>query len=161
MSNPLAESPSGSTIQQPPLHVLRWHDPLIDRLGHDPRSRYVERFWLGILGPSTTLVLRVFADALDETAVWPISISQTLPPRSVSVTEAGATARSPGRFSGRSGSGPPDQPVPTRSRYDIVSLPSTAARSSACRSPSRLSTSTSTNSRSLPVRLVRGHAAWR
>lgn len=66
MSNPLAESPSGSTIQQPPLHVLRWHDPLIDRLGHDPRSRYVERFWLGILGPSTTLVLRVFADALDE-----------------------------------------------------------------------------------------------
>lgn len=30
MSNPLAESPSGSTIQQPPLHALRWHDPLID-----------------------------------------------------------------------------------------------------------------------------------
>ena len=46
--------------------MLRWHDPLIDRLGHDPRSRYVERFWLGILGPSTTLVLREFADALDE-----------------------------------------------------------------------------------------------
>ena len=66
MSHPLDESPTGSTIQQPPLHVLRWHDPLIDRLGHDPRSRYVERFWLGILGPSTTLVLRVFADALDE-----------------------------------------------------------------------------------------------
>ena len=54
MSNPLAESPSGSTVQQPTLHVLRWHDSLIDRLGHDSRSRYVERFWLGILGPSTT-----------------------------------------------------------------------------------------------------------
>ena len=65
MSDPLAESPSGSTIQQPPLHVLRWHDPLIDRLGHDPRSRYVERLWLEILGPSTTLVLRVLADALE------------------------------------------------------------------------------------------------
>ncbi len=66
MSNPLAESPSDSTIPQPLLHVLRWHDPLIDRLGHDPRSRYIERFWLGVLGPSTTLLLRVFADAHDE-----------------------------------------------------------------------------------------------
>lgn len=66
MSNPLAESPSDPIVQQPPLHVLRWHDPLIDQLGHDPRSRYVERFWLGILGPSTTLLVRVLADALDE-----------------------------------------------------------------------------------------------
>ena len=48
-----------------PLHVLRWHDPLIDQLGHDPRSRYVETFWLGVLGPSTTLLLRHLADALD------------------------------------------------------------------------------------------------
>jgi len=54
MSNPLVESPSDTTVPQPPLHALRWHDPLIDRLGHDPRTRYVERFWLGILGPSTT-----------------------------------------------------------------------------------------------------------
>ncbi|MEO0493528.1 MAG: hypothetical protein AAF081_08945 [Actinomycetota bacterium] len=66
MSNPLAEHPTDPPIDQPPLHVLRWHDPLIDQLGHDPRSRYVERFWLGILGPSTTLLLRVWADALDE-----------------------------------------------------------------------------------------------
>lgn len=66
MSNPLAESPSGTTVPQPPLHALRWHDPLIDRLGHDPHSRYVEWFWLGIIGPSTTVLLRVFDDALDE-----------------------------------------------------------------------------------------------
>ena len=161
MSNPLAESPSGSTIQQPPLHVLRWHDPLIDRLGHDPRSRYVERFWLGILGPSTTLVLRVLADALDEHGGVAHLDLADVAARLVSVTEAGATARSPVRFSGRSGSGQPNQPAPTRSRYAIVSLPSTAARSSACLPPSRLSTSTSTSSRSLPIRLVCGHAAWR
>ena len=59
MSNPLAESPSGSTVQQPRSTCCAGTTPLIDRLGHDPRSRYVERFWLGILGPSTTLVLRV------------------------------------------------------------------------------------------------------
>lgn len=65
MSNHLAEAPSDPPVDQPPLHVVRWHDPLIDQLGHDPRSRYVERFWLGILGPSTTLLLRRLADALD------------------------------------------------------------------------------------------------
>jgi len=47
------------------LHIRRWHDPLIDELGHDARSRYVERFWLGILGPSTTLLLRALTDELD------------------------------------------------------------------------------------------------
>ena len=41
------------------LHIRRWHDPLIDELGHDARSRYVERFWLGILGPSTCSISAV------------------------------------------------------------------------------------------------------
>ena len=36
---------------RPSLHVLPWVDPVIDQVGYDPRSRYVERFWLGILGP--------------------------------------------------------------------------------------------------------------
>jgi hypothetical protein len=45
----LADVPS-ATI----LPVRPWPDPVIDALGHDPRSAYVERFWLGILGPSTT-----------------------------------------------------------------------------------------------------------
>ena len=40
-----AESPNDS------LHISVWVDPLVDRLGHDPRSTYVEQFWLGILGP--------------------------------------------------------------------------------------------------------------
>jgi hypothetical protein len=33
------------------LPVRPWPDSVIDALGHDPRSAYVERFWLGILGP--------------------------------------------------------------------------------------------------------------
>ncbi len=40
------------------LHIVAWVDPLIDRLGHDARSSYVETFWLGVLGPSTTWFLR-------------------------------------------------------------------------------------------------------
>ena len=36
------------------LAVRPWPDPVIDALGHDPRSAYVEQYWLGILGPPTT-----------------------------------------------------------------------------------------------------------
>ena len=38
------------------LVVLPWADPVIDPIGHDPRSRYVELFWLGVLGPTATLL---------------------------------------------------------------------------------------------------------
>lgn len=47
------------------LVVEPWPDPVIDALGHDPRSSYVETFWLGILGPSTTWLLRRLAGALE------------------------------------------------------------------------------------------------
>jgi hypothetical protein len=40
------------------LTVRPLADPVIDALGHDPRSAYVETYWLGILGPSTTWLLR-------------------------------------------------------------------------------------------------------
>ena len=66
MPSSLSFPPSTDTPVLEFLHIERWSDPLIDRLGHDPRSRYVERFWLGILGPSTTLLLRLCADALDD-----------------------------------------------------------------------------------------------
>ena len=46
--------------------IEAWPDALIDRLGHDPRSAYVERFWLAILGPSTVLLMRHLAHELDE-----------------------------------------------------------------------------------------------
>jgi hypothetical protein len=47
------------------LHIRPWPDPVIDAVGHDPRSTYVERFWLGVLGPSTTWLLRRFAGGLE------------------------------------------------------------------------------------------------
>jgi len=40
------------------LRVEAWPDPVIDEVGHDPRSAYVETFWLPVLGPSTTWLLR-------------------------------------------------------------------------------------------------------
>jgi hypothetical protein len=47
------------------LRVTPWPDPLIDRLGLDPRSSYVETYWLGTLGPSTTWLLRRLAYGLE------------------------------------------------------------------------------------------------
>ena len=32
------------------LHVRAWPDEVLDQLGFDPRSAYVEDYWLGILG---------------------------------------------------------------------------------------------------------------
>lgn len=45
--------------------IVSWPDQLIDTVGHDPRSRYVETFWLSVLGPSTTWLLRHLVDELE------------------------------------------------------------------------------------------------
>ncbi|MEL6980968.1 MAG: hypothetical protein AAFO29_00945 [Actinomycetota bacterium] len=47
------------------LSVVGWPDPVLDQLGHDPRSGYVERFWLPILGPSCLLLVRRMAAELE------------------------------------------------------------------------------------------------
>ncbi|HZJ25560.1 MAG TPA: hypothetical protein VFF40_00850 [Acidimicrobiia bacterium] len=43
------------------IAVRPWPDPVIDTLGHDPRSIYVETFWLPTLGPTSLLLLRHLA----------------------------------------------------------------------------------------------------
>src|SRR5260370_32937424 len=53
------------TFECDTLTLRPWADEVIDSLGFDPRSVYVERFWLGILGPSTTWLLRRVASAFD------------------------------------------------------------------------------------------------
>src|SRR5688572_15704318 len=40
------------------LTVRPWVDEVIDAVGHEVRSPYVEQFWLGLLGPSSTWLLR-------------------------------------------------------------------------------------------------------
>ena len=50
----------------PTVRVIPWPDPVVEELGHDPRSAYVERYWLGVLGPTATWLVRRLADRLDE-----------------------------------------------------------------------------------------------
>ena len=40
------------------LMVVPWHDPVVDSVGYDVRSQYVELFWLNVLGPTATWILR-------------------------------------------------------------------------------------------------------
>lgn len=47
------------------VFIRPWPDPVIDEVGMDPRSTYVEQFWLGVLGPSTTWLLRRMAAGLE------------------------------------------------------------------------------------------------
>jgi len=47
------------------LRIVPWTDPVIDTLGHDPRSWYVEQFWLGIIGPTSTWLLRRIVAGFD------------------------------------------------------------------------------------------------
>jgi len=66
----------------PTLSISAWPDPIVDTLGHDPRSDYVERFWLPTLGPTTLLLLRRIASHLDRDpggcAVEAVELSQAL-----------------------------------------------------------------------------------
>jgi hypothetical protein len=59
-------SPAPPSVDPPPrLRIVPWLDPVADPHGLHPCSRYVELYWLGILGPSTTLLLRRLAYGLE------------------------------------------------------------------------------------------------
>ena len=47
------------------IYIRPWPDELVDPIGFDPRSAYVERFWLGLLGPSTTWLMRRLVAGFD------------------------------------------------------------------------------------------------
>lgn len=60
------------------VQIIPWQDPRVDRIGFDPRSEYVETFWLPILGPSTLLLLRNIAQRFDdEPEGFTLEIKQT------------------------------------------------------------------------------------
>jgi hypothetical protein len=48
------------------LRVTPWPDPVLDVLGHDPRSWYAETFWLPTLGPTSLLLMRHLADRFEQ-----------------------------------------------------------------------------------------------
>jgi hypothetical protein len=57
--------PDAPSFPIPLLHVRPWADPVIDEVGFDARSPYVERYWLAVLGPSATWLVRHLADRLE------------------------------------------------------------------------------------------------
>lgn len=50
----------------PTVEIHPWWDPGLAVDGFSLRSDYVERFWLGVIGPSVTLLLRRLARGMDE-----------------------------------------------------------------------------------------------
>ncbi len=59
-------APPPPTFPVPTLAVRPWPDPVIDAVGHDVRSAYVERFWLSVLGPSASWLLRRLVAGFDD-----------------------------------------------------------------------------------------------
>ena len=57
--------PSDAEPDLPPLLVVPWRDPVVEALGFDPRTAYVERFWLPLLGPTATWLMRRLAAEFD------------------------------------------------------------------------------------------------
>jgi len=47
------------------LRIVPWLDPVADPHGLHPCSRYVELYWLGVIGPSTTWLLRRLSYGLE------------------------------------------------------------------------------------------------
>lgn len=63
---PAEPTTSGPPPLPDPARITPWYDPLVDARGHDPRSAYVEQFWLSVLGPSAVWTMRMFAHRFDE-----------------------------------------------------------------------------------------------
>jgi hypothetical protein len=57
--------PGQGKAEEATLRVVRWVDPIADPHGVHPCSRYVELYWLGIIGPSTTWLLRRLSYGLE------------------------------------------------------------------------------------------------
>jgi hypothetical protein len=58
--------PTPPTFPIASLAVRPWPDAVIDAVGHDPRSPYVERYWLGVLGPTATWLMRRLVSGLED-----------------------------------------------------------------------------------------------
>ena len=64
---PCPDEPGRSSDElRPGLRVEPWPDPVIDEVGHDPRSSLRGDFLVPVLGPSTTWLLRHLTIRLEE-----------------------------------------------------------------------------------------------
>ena len=58
--------PSEIILTEPTLVIVPWYDEVVDAIGFDPRSPYCELFWLNVLGPTATWLIRRMVSGLDE-----------------------------------------------------------------------------------------------
>src|SRR5579872_6046585 len=74
-------SPTTSREGEPGERVVRvvpWTDRVVDALGYDPRSWYVETFWLSVLGPTGTWLVRRLVAGLDtESEGFDLDVEET------------------------------------------------------------------------------------
>ena len=69
------------------LWIEPWRDLVTEESGHDPRSRYAEQFWLGVIGPTAAWLLRHVAHEFDsspdgfELSVAPIALQLGISPK--------------------------------------------------------------------------------
>jgi hypothetical protein len=62
----MSPAPIELTLSEPSIVIVPWYDDVVDPIGYDPRSAYVEMFWLNVLGPTATWLLRRMVTGLDE-----------------------------------------------------------------------------------------------
>ncbi len=62
---PPAPEARGDAPPAPVLRITKWVDLVVERHGVHPCSRYVELYWLGVIGPSATWLLRRLSYGLE------------------------------------------------------------------------------------------------
>jgi len=78
-SRPADAEPARETaLERATLKIVPWPDQVIDALGYDPRSRYAEQFWLGVIGPTCAWLMRLLVARLDvEPAGFDLDLAET------------------------------------------------------------------------------------
>ncbi len=59
-----ASTPTAAACLPEVLMIVPWEDPVVDAIGTDVQSTYVQQFWLSVLGPTATWILRILAGGL-------------------------------------------------------------------------------------------------
>jgi hypothetical protein len=62
----MSSTATPTDVRSATLTIRPWVDPVVDDDGFDPRSRYVELFWLGVLGPTATWLVRRLVAGLEQ-----------------------------------------------------------------------------------------------
>lgn len=142
LSDPSATAAAPSAALPPVVRITPWIDPVVDRRGHDPRSSYVEHFWLSVLGPSATWIMRRFVAGFDaQPDGYDLDVAETARALGLSVAKGAASPFA-------------------RSVQRCVIFGLAAARSDGWTVRRRMPPISQRHLLRLPDRLQRAHAAW-